>query len=51
MDPDPVEHRPASLSRERPQAGLDSSENFTASEGLVKTMKKQSPAVSIPRLR
>jgi hypothetical protein len=33
MDPDSVEHRAANLSRERPQ--------------LVKTMKKESPAVSI----
>jgi hypothetical protein len=48
MDPDPVEHQPANLSRERPKPSLDKQRKLHRSEGLVKTMKKESSAVSIP---
>jgi hypothetical protein len=51
MDPDPVEHQTANLSRERRSRAWTSSENFTASEGLVKTMRKSRRRFQFPRLR
>jgi hypothetical protein len=36
MDPDPVEHQPANLSRERPQPGLDQQREFHRIRGFGK---------------